>query len=216
MINKLNKPKISIIGCGPGDKDFLTLAALKEVEKADILVGAPRLLELFPEFKGRLFSLGADIDQALEFIETSFKDQKIAVLVSGDPGCFSFSQKVVHKFGPENCHLVPGISSVQLALSRLKLEWTKAKIVSVHGREPEFEASELLSYPVVVILLGRDLTWFKALWPKLNKNFEVYLVQNLSLENERLDKLSQEADLNQSINGQAMLILEAKSEPGLG
>ena len=39
---------ISIVGCGPGSLDYLTPATLRAVEEAEVLVGAKRLLDLFP------------------------------------------------------------------------------------------------------------------------------------------------------------------------
>ncbi len=39
---------ISIVGCGPGSLDYLTPAALRAIEEAEVLVGAIRLLDLFP------------------------------------------------------------------------------------------------------------------------------------------------------------------------
>ena len=38
---------IYIVGIGPGDREYLTLKAIKVVEDADLVVGSRRALELF-------------------------------------------------------------------------------------------------------------------------------------------------------------------------
>ena len=41
--------KIYIIGIGPGTEDYLLPIAKREIERADCLIGAKRLLSLFAE-----------------------------------------------------------------------------------------------------------------------------------------------------------------------
>ena len=45
-------PAIVIVGCGPGSPDYLTPLARRAVERAEVLVGASRLLDLFAEHPG--------------------------------------------------------------------------------------------------------------------------------------------------------------------
>jgi precorrin-6B methylase 1 len=41
--------KITIVGCGPGSKKYLTGHALQQINNADVLIGSRRLLSLFPD-----------------------------------------------------------------------------------------------------------------------------------------------------------------------
>ena len=50
---------IVIVGCGPGSPDYLTAAAIRAVQEAEVLVGARRLLELFPAHPGERYPDGS-------------------------------------------------------------------------------------------------------------------------------------------------------------
>ena len=41
--------KLTVVGMGPGSQSCLTLEALEALRKADLIVGAGRLLETLPE-----------------------------------------------------------------------------------------------------------------------------------------------------------------------
>ena len=84
----MNEPMLSIVGCGPGSAQYVTEAARQAVARADVLVGGNRLMELFPDCPAERILVQCDIAALLEQIATRHAaGQKIAVLVSGDPGC---------------------------------------------------------------------------------------------------------------------------------
>ena len=70
-------------------------------------------------------------------IESLRPEGPVTVLVSGDPGFFSLAKLVLRRFGRENCRIVPGISSVHVAFSRICLDWADAKIISAHVSDPD-------------------------------------------------------------------------------
>ncbi len=122
----VRRSPITIVGCGPGSPDFLTVAALNAVEEAEVLVGAQRLLDLFPASNAERFVLGAGIGSALDEILERFIEKRVAVLVTGDPGLYSFAKLVIERFGRENCRIIPGISSVQCAFASIGTDWADA------------------------------------------------------------------------------------------
>ncbi|GAW91528.1 precorrin-6y C5,15-methyltransferase (decarboxylating) subunit CbiE [Calderihabitans maritimus] len=126
--------KILVVGVGPGTGEYVTPAARKAVETADVLVGGRRALALFSYLSRPTHQITADLNETIEFIKANFRSKRVAVLVTGDPGCFSLLPLLVKHFGSENLEVVPGISSIQLAFARLKEVWQNVTLVSLHGR----------------------------------------------------------------------------------
>ena len=94
----IKTPPIIIAGCGPGSLDYLTPAARKAVEQADVLIGAGRLLELFPGHCAEKIVVGSDVENILGQIVTR-RRKRIVVLVTGDPGLCSLAGPVLKRFG---------------------------------------------------------------------------------------------------------------------
>ena len=114
-----NEPHpIVIVGCGPGSPDYLTAAAIRAVQEAEILVGARRLLELFHDHPGERIIMEAHTEKVLAAIADR-PDKKMAVLVTGDPGLASLARPILKRFGRNRCRVIPGVSSLQAAFARL-------------------------------------------------------------------------------------------------
>jgi len=125
--------RIKVIGAGPGGKDYLLPVAQKALEEAEILVGGKRVLAPFQALQKKEVHVDGDLRRAVEFLRQN-KNQKIAVLVSGDPGLYSLLDYLLKHFRPEEVEVVPGISAFQVAFARAKMTWQDAVIISLHGR----------------------------------------------------------------------------------
>lgn len=130
----VNMNKITIIGIGPGDKDYLLPVALKEIENADCLIGAKRLLNKFEYLKKKNIPLKGNFNQAIAYLKKTKNNQRFAILVSGDPGLYSFLGNISRVFRKKDYTVIPGISTLQLAFARLGESWQDVKIISLHGR----------------------------------------------------------------------------------
>jgi precorrin-6y C5,15-methyltransferase (decarboxylating) CbiE subunit len=193
MARRIGK-KVAIVGCGPGSMGYITIKALRCIQEADILVGSRRLLGLFPEVKAEKLPLGKNYRPLLDKIATLSTRKKVIVLVSGDPGFFSYARLIISKLGKENCEIIPGISSVQLAFAAIGRPWNDAFFISLHGRKGELpRLVEALKTSEKVAVLN-DSTFSPRLLCHLLrkegiKGKKVYLCENLSLENERIQEL---------------------------
>jgi|Deesub1362A_J573_1020465.scaffolds.fasta_scaffold00057_55 precorrin-6Y C5,15-methyltransferase (decarboxylating) len=127
--------KIYVIGTGPGSIDYLTPAARKAVEKADVIVGGKNALSLFSFNKPNKF-IDKELRSVLEYISDN-REKNIAVLTSGDPGFYSILGLLTKNFPREDIEVIPGISSVQLCFAKLKDSWHDARFISLHGRNIE-------------------------------------------------------------------------------
>ncbi len=190
IINK----KITIVGCGPGSADYLTPAAQKAVTNAQVLVGAQRLLDLFPGSCDERIIVTGHIADALDQIELAAKDKSVAVLVSGDPGLFSLAKSVLSRLGRENCTVIPAVSSVQVAFARTGLDWQDAKIISAHHKLPIVKELNFKDYSKIAILTGHKniKSWLTDLVNNLETDVDIFVCENLTLENEMVRSINLE------------------------
>lgn len=144
---------VTVVGVGPGDSACLTPEAEQAVRGADVLVGGRHALSLFPDDGRERYLIGSDLDAVLDYIDAARRKKRVAVLLSGDPGFFSFLPRLRGRFGAENLRVIPGISSLQLACARLALSWHDFYAVSVHGRNIEALAGAC-GRPRVAVLTG--------------------------------------------------------------
>ena len=127
---------LQVIGIGPGRLEWLPPAITELVKNCDILIGGSRALKLFPNFIGRQYVLSGDLVNSIEVVRTALlKEKVVGVLVSGDPGFFSFLPRLKREFPEERINVYPGISSLQFAFAKAELPWQEASFVSVHGRD---------------------------------------------------------------------------------
>ena len=126
---------LQVIGIGPGRLEWLPPAITELVKNCEILIGGSRALKLFPDFTGRQYVLSGDLANSIEVVRTALsKEKAVGVLVSGDPGFFSFLPRLKKEFPEEKINVYPGISSLQFAFARAEIPWQEANFVSVHGR----------------------------------------------------------------------------------
>ena len=194
MAKDLNQDPIVIVGCGPGSPDYLTPAARRAAEQADVLVGSQRLLDGLPGGRERIPVTG-DTAGLLDRIDTLLAAGRgVTVLVSGDAGLFSLAGPIVQRFSRSRCAIVPGISSVQVAFARLALDWADARLVSAHGRPANVSAEELARSDKIAILAGtaEAIAWSAQMAAQLADSHAAFLCENLTLTDERVAELTPE------------------------
>ena len=131
------KHKIIVAGIGPGHPDYLLPAAERAIRSAVVLVGGRRALAQFASEHQRTMEVTRDIPSVLRFIREQTALSDVVVMVSGDPGYYSMLDALRREFSEDRLEVIPGISSLQLAFSRLSLPWHGARLLSFHGRRPE-------------------------------------------------------------------------------
>lgn len=145
----MDEKKIIVVGIGPGDEKFMTLAALEKIHSAKILVGGRRALESFATANQETFPVTKDIDAAINFISKKILENQVVVMVSGDPGYYSMLDTLLKNFNAEIIEVIPAISALQYAFAKLALTWHDATLLSFHGRRPadeklKFEPNKIL------------------------------------------------------------------------
>lgn len=190
--------KIIVVGIGPGHPDFILPAGRKAIDSARVLVGGKRALDDFSSGSPEqtTFPIRADIKAVLDFIRTSLDKSDVVAMVSGDPGYFSLLDVVLREFPKDIIKVVPGISSVQYAFSRLSLPWHEADFISFHGRTPdkarlEYKKGRILGFitdtkqnshtiPKLLISLGWPDNSYLAVAARLSYDDEYIVETTLS------------------------------------
>ena len=106
------------------------------VKAAEVVAGGARLLDAYAPDGAARIEIGADVGVALARVSEALEaGKRTAVLASGDPGMFGILAAVRRELPDVRLRVVPGISSMQLALARLGEVWEGVAIASAHGRE---------------------------------------------------------------------------------
>lgn len=123
---------IAIIGIGM-NAETITIEAQNEIQKAEILMGAKRMVESFAHL-GKKCYVAYQPDIITAVVEMS-QEQNFVVLVSGDVGFYSGATALYESLGAYEIKLIPGISTVSCFFAKCGLPWQTANIVSCHGTD---------------------------------------------------------------------------------
>lgn len=136
---KRRKLRISLIGCGMGQRQDLTVRAEKALAKASLVFGAGRLLRECKVTQETQYPyyLAADILPVLKE-----KQEDAAVLFSGDSGFYSGAAKMYEALTKAvqqgelfaDIEVYPGISSVSALSAAFGVSWEDAALFSTHGK----------------------------------------------------------------------------------
>lgn len=146
--------KIYVIGIGykPLDKKSKIIICHSE-----FILSSSRLFKVFERYEEfekveeRVHVID-NVDDTIKFIKSQIKKQKkcsliITVLASGDPLFFGIGRRVIKEIGKERVEVIPDLSSVQLAFSRIKEPWDDAFLMSLH-RGPDPQKRRTLKYGI--------------------------------------------------------------------
>jgi cobalt-precorrin-7 (C5)-methyltransferase len=183
--------EIVIAGCGPGAPACVTAEARDAILRAGVLVGAQRLLDLFPESRALRIAVQGNVEATIRAV-AAHRAAGVAVLVTGDPGIASLASGVIAHFGRNACRVVAGISSIQVAFARLGLDWLDARIVSAHGAEPAVGYRELADANKIAVLAGsaNASAWIAGLAEYLGDAWRLFLAQDLTLPGESVREIA--------------------------
>jgi cobalt-precorrin-7 (C5)-methyltransferase len=134
--------KIVGVGCGPG---MLTPEAARTIGSATEVYGSARALALARD----AIRPGCPVREIEDYQALRNLGPGAVVLSTGDP--------MLSGLGFLPGEVVPGISSLQLALARLHIAWTRVSLMSAHGRDHAascLEATDEVSRGRIVFLIA--------------------------------------------------------------
>jgi precorrin-3B C17-methyltransferase len=124
-----NGGRLSIVGLGPADAEWLTSQAQDALAQAQDIIGYAPYVARVPE-RGDQTRLASDnrveIDRAVEALRRAASGRKVAVVSGGDPGIFAMAAAVFEAIEQGDAswrdldiEVLPGISAMQAAAARL-------------------------------------------------------------------------------------------------
>ncbi len=123
---------VSIVGAGMSPAT-VTQQGWQELQQADVLLGAPRLLDAYAGLQKPVYA-GYAPDQVARLVGES-ACERFAVLVSGDTGFYSAADGLCRALADCRVQLVPGVSSLSYFFAKLEKPWQEAALLSCHGRK---------------------------------------------------------------------------------
>jgi precorrin-6B C5,15-methyltransferase / cobalt-precorrin-6B C5,C15-methyltransferase len=136
---------------GVGYKPF-TERAREVLFKADHILASNRLFEVFKRYedfsslKEKVMVINRVVEM-MEFIRNNFEEKTVVLLASGDPLFFGIGRKVIGEFGENHIEILPDLSSIQIAFSKIKEPWDDVFLMSLHGG-PDPEKRRRLPYEI--------------------------------------------------------------------
>lgn len=178
---------VTIIGLGMSPKD-LTQTQTEIIRQADILMGGRRHLAYFADLSMEKREVTKDIRSAIAFIRERLDDNKIVVLASGDPLFFGIGALIIRDIGTEKVSVSPNVSAVASVFAKIKAPWSRAKVISLHGRDCELDMLRALQGgDPVAVFTDRVKTpaWIaEFLLARGLEDVEICVAENLGAENE--------------------------------
>ncbi|MBZ9687083.1 precorrin-6y C5,15-methyltransferase (decarboxylating) subunit CbiE [Clostridium estertheticum] len=125
---------IKVVGMGPGNINYLTMEAINAIKSADRVIAFGRICSTAKVIVNSVI----EVNRVDEIIENLDNKVNTAILASGDP-CFFGIIDYLRKKGIVIGEVIPGISSFQYMMAKLKKSWQDALLISLHGRDEKLE-----------------------------------------------------------------------------
>lgn len=218
--------KVTLVGTGCGDPGTMTTEVKNAIGVADILIGAPRLMEAVDDYTNPGVLKVPEIRPAsiLDAIKNMAKKNddmeeiNVCVVYSGDSGFYSGTRSLLpllEEAGIE-AEVLPGISSIQVMASRLMKPWQDWKLVSAHGTDCD---------PVVEVMGGKEVFFLTGgqlgpaeLCQKLTDaglgELKVTVGERLSYEDEKITSGTAAEFAGRSFDTLSVMLAEAAERKG--
>ena len=152
MTTTNNRTRATIVAVGPGDNGFLTLKGKQTIEEADLVAGFETVLNVIRPFatKAELCSMAyRDQEEVLDYAVDKVINEGKSLVVCAWGDLNVSAKELLDRVRKRVDHvdLVPGISSVQIAMARTGISLEHTVFVTLHTRAgTETALDELIHY----------------------------------------------------------------------
>ena len=153
--------KIYVIGIGykPFEERIREI-----ILKSEIILASQRLFEVFKRYeefvivKDKVMVIN-NVDETINTVKSAISTPQsgmISILASGDPLFFGIGRRIINEFGKDIVEILPDLSSIQIAFSRIKEPWDDAFLISLHrGPDPAKRRKLEYEFKDIPLLLRR-------------------------------------------------------------
>ena len=152
-MTSINKgTRATIVAVGPGDNEFLTLKGKQAIEEADLVAGFETVLNVIRPFakKSELCSMAyRNQEEVLDYAVGKVVNEGKSLVVCAWGDLNVSAKELLDRVSRrvEHVDLIPGISSVQIAMSRTGISLEHTVFVTLHTRAGTEDAlDELIHY----------------------------------------------------------------------
>lgn len=174
---------LSIAGVGPGNPKYLTIDVAERIKNADSVIAFGRVGSSIKNIREDFIQVNK-VDEVIDKLD---KKKDILLLASGDPNFFGIVNYIMEK-GIEIDEVLPGLSSFQYLMAKLKKSWQDARFISLHGRN--FDLKEIAQDGLIIALIDKNNTpsYISNELYKLELKGNIYVGFNLSYDDEKIIK----------------------------
>jgi cobalt-precorrin-7 (C5)-methyltransferase len=169
--------KIIGVGCGPG---MLTEQAIREVSRATLIFGSDRAIKLATPYI------------PASCVVRTIDDFKNLSSIGGDAVILSTGDPMLAGLGYLSGEVIPGISSLQVAMARLHIPVSRVSVVVAHGKGHKkgiVDTIEEVKRGKIVFFLADPKFDVKELYAELSAlstKISIALCENLGYPEERI------------------------------
>lgn len=171
---------IRIVGIGPGNVKYMTFEAVNIIKNSKCIVAFERAASDAAKLNDKII----EVNRLCEVEETIEKNKDVDILASGDPCFFGITDYLTRN---KICidEIVPGLSSFQYMMCKLKKSWQGAELISLHGRNADIQ-NMVLNKNVYVFLTDKTNTpsYISKKLYGIGVKGKIYAGFNLSYEDE--------------------------------
>ena len=131
------KDKVYVIGVAPDGVSSLLPEARRLVNRAEIVLGGKRLLDMLSSLTGEKITIKNNLAEVTDLIKRNLGRKRMVVLASGDPNFYGIASYLTAKLGKDIVEIIPNVSAMQVAFAHIKESWEDAVFASVHSRPIE-------------------------------------------------------------------------------
>ena len=181
------RPRVTIVGIGPGNRDAMTEEVRQAITDADCLIGAKRMLDAVASSRQNVYTSIVP-DKIAQYIASHPEYQHFTVAMSGDAGFFSGTKKLIPLLNTCKVTVLPGISSLSYLCARLQMSYEDMEVVSLHGRDNDIISNVRKNFRVFVLVGGENGmgNLCKTLVDAGLENVRMYIGENLSYPDEKI------------------------------
>lgn len=180
------KPHITLLGIGMGTEDTLTVQGKTALRKAELLIGASRMIEAV-KLPHHHVVCEYRSDQIVTYIKEHPEYENIVIALSGDVGFYSGAKKLLDQLDGKT-EVICGISSVAYFMAKIGLSWDDAVLKSAHGRNANLISLIRHNRKVFAILGKEEMVseLAKELCRYGMEEVMLYVGEKLSYEDEKI------------------------------
>jgi precorrin-6Y C5,15-methyltransferase (decarboxylating) len=201
--------RIHIVGIGDDGLDGLTPHARQLIDKAEVLIGNPALLEKVSQTRAQHIESGGSLEELQKQI-VNLPDVPTVMLASGDPLFYGISRFLTESFGKDRFEVVPHVSSMQLAFARVKESWDDAYLSNLATQPLDRVVDNIRTAERVGLFTTESIppaVVAEALLDRRIDYFTVYVCENLGTPDETVTQGDLPSIRDQTFSAMNVMVL---------